>query len=227
MPPDLRPNHAFGPSPEIDSGRMGDLSSSEPLPILFRDPWMVVVNKPAGQMVHPADNPSEGDQVTMKILRDQIGCPVFPIHRLDRPTTGALVFATDQAIAQSLHERFRSHLVTKVYWAVVEGHPKGDAWTCDEPIRKEPHSPSQAAHTDFRVLARLDESLALIEAIPKTGRHHQIRRHLLHAGHPIVGDYRYAGIERSDAWGERLGSGTRMFLHARSLRFAHPIHGEE
>ena len=91
-----------------------------------------------------------------------------------------------------------------------------------------PFAKSRNRHpTDFRVLARLDESLALIEAIPKTGRHHQIRRHLLHAGHPIVGDYRYAGIERSDAWGERLGSGTRMFLHARSLRFTHPFDGNE
>lgn len=193
------------------------MPSDSPLSILFRDDWIVAVDKPAGQLVHPSDSPAEDDLVTMKILRDQMNRRVFPIHRLDRPTSGVLVFATDREVAASLHEVFQKNEVEKVYWAVVEGHPQAESWVCREPIQDRP------AETAFRVLVALAGPLALVEARPKTGRFHQIRRHLLAAGHPIVGDYRYAGIARSDDWGEKLGTGTRMLLQAKSLRFCHPV----
>ena len=186
---------------------------------------MVAVDKPAGQLVHPGQNPEQEDAVTMKILRDQIGQRVHVIHRLDRPTTGVLLFATDREAARSLHLAFEKHNVQKVYWAVVDGHPADECWTCREPIQKENNAVERSAETVFRTLERLQGQLALVEAKPKTGRFHQIRRHLLHAGHPIVGDYRYAGIERCDELGSRLGTGTRMLLQAKSLRFQHPITG--
>ncbi len=196
-----------------------------PLSILFQDEWIVAVDKPAGQLVHPAENPQEGDAVTMKILRDQIGHQVHVIHRLDRPTSGVLIFAIDPVAARRLHAAFEKHEIQKVYWAVVDGHPVRDNWTCREPIKKDEGAVERSAETKFCVLDRLIDQLALVEAKPKTGRFHQIRRHLLHAGHPIVGDYRYAGVDRSDSLGAQLGTGTRMLLQAKSLRFLHPMTG--
>ena len=157
----------------------------------------------------------------MKLLRDQIDRRVYPIHRLDRPTSGVLVFAIDREVAASLHAVFERNEVEKVYWAVVDGHPMAEDWVCHDPIE------DRSAETAFRVLEFLVGPLSLVEARPKTGRFHQIRRHLLAAGHPIVGDYRYAGIERSDEWGAKLGTGTRMLLQAKSLRFRHPITGAD
>lgn len=197
-----------------------------PLSILYRDDRLIAVDKPAGHLVHPADEPSPGDLVTMKILRDQIGQQVHAIHRLDRPTCGVLLFATDKAAAKAASALFESRAVEKTYWAIVDGHPAADRWTTQKALRKTEDAPERSAETRFRVLQRLEGNLALIEAIPRTGRYHQIRRHLLHAGHPIVGDYRYAGRERSDALGERLGTGTRMLLQAKQLTLPHPITGE-
>lgn len=197
-----------------------------PLEILYRDEEIIAVDKPAGQLVHPADHPRPDDEVTMKILRDQIGAPVHALHRLDRPTCGVLLFATDPAIVRKLREAFDRHLVMKRYLAIVIGHPERDHWTCEEPLRKTPEAPLREAFTEFEIKARLENGFSLIEARPKTGRFHQIRRHLLQAGHPIVGDYRYAGIERCDELGARLGTGTRMLLQAKEITFPHPLNGE-
>lgn len=196
---------------------------SSSLRILFRDKWIIAVDKPAGHLVHPADEPADGDLVTMKILRDQIGEQVHVIHRLDRPTSGVLLFSTDRDVARQLHQAFEGHQVAKTYLAVVDGHPARDRWNCEKPLRKDPGAVERRAETEFRVLSRLQNNLTLIEAKPKTGRFHQIRRHLLHENLPIVGDYRYAGIKRCDALAVDLQIGTRMLLQARSLTFVHPV----
>ena len=198
----------------------------DPLTILFRDRWLVAVDKPAGQLVHPAEVPAAEDIVTMKVLRDQLGQPVYAIHRIDRPTSGVLVFATDPAAAKTLSASFEAREVEKVYWAIVDGHPIQARWTCRQPLRKTAEAREREAETSFRVLAELGEGLAHVEAVPRTGRHHQIRRHLQFGGTPIVGDYRYAGIERSDELGARLGTGTRMLLQAKRLQVPHPMSGE-
>ena len=164
----------------------------------------------------------------MKVLRDQIGQKVYAIHRLDRPTSGVLLFATDRDAAQLVHRLFENREVEKTYLAIVHGQPAVDSWTCHQQLRRNPDAPTQPAETNFRVCARLDqEPLALIEAKPTTGRFHQIRQHLLDAGHPIVGDYRYSGIERSEAIGAKLATGTRMLLQAKCLSFQHPITGDD
>lgn len=217
---------------------------SEELNILYQDQWLVAIDKPAGHLVHPADMPAEGDKVAMKILRDQIGERVHTIHRLDRPTSGVLLFALEKQTARKLHKALETHQFEKTYWAVVQGIAPADQWECHEPIQKEEGAPIRDAHTSFRVLtsrsvAALSEltnkaggngvngdTLTLIEAKPHSGRFHQIRRHLLHAGIPIAGDYRYAGMAASDLFGERLGTGTRMLLQAKSLTIDHPISGE-
>ena len=197
------------------------------LQILYQDESIVAVDKPAGQMVIPADEPQESDEVTMKILRDQIGKRVHPIHRLDRPTSGVLIFATDPEVARELHFTFERHEIEKTYWAIIVGRPLAAEWTCTAPIQKKEGAPSREAHTDFKILQHAKAGLTLIEALPKTGRFHQIRRHLLHVGHPIVGDYRYTGVERCDYFGEKLGTGSRMLLQAKSLKLKHPVTAAE
>lgn len=197
-----------------------------PLEILYQDEWIVAVNKPAGQMVHPADIPQEGDLVTMKILRDQIKKQVHTIHRLDRPTCGVLLFGIDIHISKSLHRDFEERRVSKMYHAVVEGEPKKQDWICREAIQKKEGVAWKEAETHFKVIKQVrnkDLSLTLIQAVPHTGRYHQIRKHLLVEGLPIVGDYRYAGIERSNELAELLQTEQRMFLQARSLEFIHPV----
>ncbi|MGJ8672426.1 MAG: RluA family pseudouridine synthase [Rubritalea sp.] len=211
------------------------------LNILYQDEWLVVIDKPAGHLVHPAREPQEGDLVAMKILRDQIGQRVHTIHRLDRPTSGVLLFGLEKKAAHQLHKALEHHDFEKTYWAVVLGVPEQQSWECHEPIQKEDDAPVREAHTSFKVLESFHHpaleqeagalgpsstTLTLIEATPHTGRFHQIRRHLLHAGLPIVGDYRYAGIERSDRLGQLLDTGTRMLLQAKSLKIEHPGTGQ-
>ncbi len=204
--------------------------AKEPLEILYQDDSLVVIHKPAGHMVHPAEEPKEGDLIAMKILRDQIGKLVYSIHRIDRPTAGVLLFGIDREVSKSLHKNLADHAMQKVYWAVVEGEPEQDKWSCHATIQKHEDAPIRDAHTDFRVMKtivhRSGKVISLIEAIPHTGRFHQIRRHLLDAGHPIIGDYRYAGIEECNNNGKHLDTGSRMLLLAKSLRLEHPKTGK-
>ena len=200
------------------------------LKILFQDESLVVIHKPAGHIVHPASTPQQGDLVAMKILRDQIGAQVYSIHRIDRPTAGVLLFGINREVSKSLHQNLADGRIEKVYWAVVEGKPERSVWSCKAPIQKDEDAPIREAHTDFQVLStalhRSGKKISLIKAVPHTGRFHQIRRHLLDAGHPIIGDYRYAGIAASDDNGKLLGTGTRMLLLAKSLTFEHPKTGK-
>ena len=206
---------------------MTNMNTPPPLTILYQDDCIVAVDKPAGQLVIPSDTPQPDDEITMKILRDQLEKQVHPIHRLDRPTSGVLLFATDQNVARALHSAFQQHEVQKIYWAVISGQPEVETWSCHEPLRKNDAAAAKPAETNFRLIEHLDHGLSLIEAEPKSGRFHQIRRHLAHQGYPIVGDYRYAGITQSDHLGSLLNTGTRMLLQSRSLRFQHPITGIE
>lgn len=197
-----------------------------PLAILLEDEWIVAVDKPAGQLVHPAETPHPDDEVTLKLLRDQVGQQLHAIHRLDRPTCGVLLFAKGRTAARALSRAFERHQVSKVYWAVVNGHPAGSPWLCEEPLQKDPASNPQTAVTEFQVLAHLDSKLSLLEARPRTGRYHQIRRHLLHCGHGIVGDYRYLSYQHCEEQREKFDIGTRMLLQSKSLTFPHPISKE-
>ncbi len=204
------------------------------LNILYQDEWMVAVDKPAGWLVHPASDPQEGDLVVMKILRDQIGKRVYTIHRIDRPTTGVLLMGIDREISQALHHALAAHEMSKTYWAVIHGKPSETEWDCTAPIQKEEDKPIREAHTSFRLLETIrsptltnsdltEDRLSLIEATPHTGRFHQIRRHLLHAGHPIIGDYRYGGIDRCNQLGKLLSTESRMLLMAKKLKLTHPV----
>ena len=193
------------------------------LPILFRDEWLVVINKPPGVLVHPSDEPRPDDLVAMKILRDQIEEKIHVLHRLDQPTSGVVIFATDRIAARKIRKAFEKRQVVKKYLAMVHGHPEKEEWSCQTPLKKTPDAPEKPAKTSFRLLRKNEHQLALVEASPHSGRFHQIRRHLLGAGHPIVGDFRYLDEDLCRATGEKLGIGTRMLLQAKSLQFCHPM----
>jgi len=194
--------------------------------VLYQDEYMIAVDKPAGYLVHPADIPKPEDMIAMKIVRDSIGKPVYSIHRLDCPTSGVLLLGIDREVSKELHHAFEARNVQKTYLAVVPNIPKNELWECNEPIQKQAEKPIREANTSFRSLQSilLDKgAYSLIEATPHTGRYHQIRRHLLHAGHPIVGDYRYENVSECDRHGALLGTQTQMLLFAYRLELTHPI----
>jgi tRNA pseudouridine65 synthase len=205
-----------------------------PVSILYQDESLVAIDKPPGMIVHPGREAEGPEWVAMKRVRDLLGRPVHTVHRLDRPTSGVLLFALDLDTCARVQQFFEKRQVEKTYLAVVEGITP-EHWICETPLQRVPEEAAQPAKTTFERLEtvpagsfdRLPElSLSLLKVLPHTGRFHQIRRHLLEAGHPIAGDFRYAGSDRSFEIGEALGTGTRMLLQAKSLLLPHHQTGE-
>ena len=205
-----------------------------PLRILHLDEHLVAIDKPAGMIVHPGRDDDDAEWIAMKRVRDELGQQVYVVHRLDRPTSGVLLFARDKATCALVQQCFELRKVEKTYLAVVDGIAAA-SWCCETPLRKSPEEAALSARTDFERLQVAEAgsfpanprlSLSLVEARPFTGRYHQIRRHLQEEGFPIVGDYRYAGKDRSDELGAILGTGTRMLLQAKALELRHPYTGE-
>ncbi|HEY0783640.1 MAG TPA: pseudouridine synthase, partial [Thermoanaerobaculia bacterium] len=163
------------------------------MPILYQDDALVVVDKPSGLVVHRGWG--QDRVVAMTLVREALGRHVFPVHRLDRGTSGALVFALSPEIARLLQQRFEAGLVEKRYLALVRGVPP-ETGVIDHPIPREPDGPRVPAVTEFHRLATF-ERYALLEVVPKTGRLHQIRRHLKHLSHPLIGDVRYGKGEHN------------------------------
>lgn len=183
------------------------------LEILYRDQWIVAINKPAGMLVHPGADKDSRDPVAMKILRDQLGKKVWVIHRLDQPTSGVVVFSLSDELERFLRIQFERREVEKTYCAVVAGVTP-DEWTMNEPLRKDETEPFREAETRFVRRHTCDE-FSVLHVTPITGRHHQIRKHLAMAGFPIVGDYRYGH-----------GGDCGLMLHAEMLEITHPIANE-
>ena len=203
---------------------------SPTLPVLYRDDALVVVDKPAGMIVHRG---WAQDEVTaLSVLRGMLGHWVYPVHRLDRGTSGALIFALSAEIASVLGESFMEDRVSKRYLALVRGQAPEQA-LIDHAIAKEPGKPKQPAQTRVARLwshplsdeqTGISRNYSWVEAWPLTGRAHQVRRHLKHINHPIIGDVRYGKAEHNRLFRRRLGL-TRMALHAERVSFAHPLHG--
>ncbi|MCW1915638.1 pseudouridine synthase [Luteolibacter sp. GHJ8] len=205
-----------------------------PLRILFLDEHLVAIDKPAGMIVHPGRDEESPEWIAMKRVRDELDQQVYVVHRLDRPTSGVLLFARDRATCAIVQQSFEQRRVQKTYLTVVDGVTP-ERWCCERALQKSQDEPPLSARTDFQRLLVAEAgsfpempnlSLSLLEARPYTGRYHQIRRHLVDDGHPIVGDYRYAGVDRSDELGSLLGTGTRMLLQAKVLEISHPYTGE-
>jgi tRNA pseudouridine65 synthase len=187
------------------------------LTVLYQDDLLVGVDKPSGMAVHRGW--SQERHVVLTVLRDQIGRHLHPVHRLDRGTSGALVMALDPVTARSLQERFEAGEVRKRYLALVRGIPPEEG-VVDSPVPRAPDGPRVPAVTEFRRLGTF-ERYALLEVVPRTGRLHQIRRHLKHISHPVIGDVRYGKGEHNRLFRERFGL-HRLALHALELGFPHP-----
>ncbi len=190
-----------------------------PLRILAQDDELVAVAKPAGLLVHRDDHHPEAPALLQQV-RDQLGRYLYPVHRLDRSTSGIVVFAFDPTVAARL-QRALTTSGTKRYLALVRGHPPA-VWTSDRPLAPAT-GPARSATTHFRRLACYADA-SLVEATLATGRWHQIRLHLAHAGHAVLGDTAHAKARANRRARAALGL-ERLFLHAHALDLAHPETG--
>ncbi len=190
------------------------------LEILHLDAHLVAVNKPAGVLVHRGW--AQDGVPAVQQLRDQLGRFVYPVHRLDRATSGALLFALSSEVARDLQRLFETCAIHKRYLALCRGHDAA-LTQVDHPLAKQPGAEKRPAITDFRLLGQY-ERYGLYEAVPRTGRTHQIRRHLKHASHPLIGDTQYGKGEHNRHFREQFGF-HRLALHCHRLVFEHPRAG--
>ena len=208
------------------------------LHLLWHDAHLVAVYKPPGWLVHRTGLDAGETRFVVQTLRDQLGQHVYPVHRLDKGTCGVLVMALHPQAAHALAQAFEHHKVRKRYLALVRGWAPALA-EVDHALRPDdapPDTAAQPAHTRLQRLARLELPMAsdarfastrasLVLAEPTTGRRHQIRRHLKHLAHPILGDATHGKGPLNRWWAAHLGR-QRLWLHAWSLELPHPVSGE-
>lgn len=209
-----------------------------PLDIVYEDEHLLVVNKPKGMVVHPAAGHYSGTLVNALmhhcgdslsgingVLRPGI------VHRIDMDTSGLLMVAKSDAAHQGLAEQIKEHSFTRIYEAMVVGHPREDSGTIHAPIGRHPHNRkkmtviatnSKEATTHYEVLMRY-AGYSHVRLKLETGRTHQIRVHMAYVGHPVAGDTVY-GAEKQPKICQNLGG---QCLHAKCVGFVHPITGEE
>jgi tRNA pseudouridine65 synthase len=215
------------------------------LPILYHDKHLVAVNKPSGLLVHRSDVDRHETRNAMKSVRDQLGQWVYPVHRLDKATSGALLFALDKETARQLAELFSGGRVCKSYLAVVRGFTREEE-QIDHPLKEkvdkmtdqkaDKDKPGKQAITGYRRLATIEiprpvgrystARYSLVKAAPLTGRTHQIRRHMKHIFHPVVGDTTYGDGRQNDFFRQNFNC-CRLLLHAHSIAFVHPYTGAQ
>lgn len=213
------------------------------LSILYRDDHFLAVNKPAGMLVHRSDLDRHETVFALQLARALTGCRVYPVHRLDRPTSGVLLFALSPETTARAADAFQEGRIRKTYLAIVRGIT-GEEAVIDYPLREIPERfqerggggdvPKEAV-TAFRRLAAAElpfpvgtfptARYSLLEVTPRTGRRHQIRRHLKHVFHPIIGDTTYGDGRHNRLFRSELGCG-RLLLHAAAYSFLHPWSGE-
>lgn len=216
---------------------------AETLPLLYLDDQLAVVVKPAGLLVHRSDLARHETRFALQIVRDQLHQHVWAVHRLDRGTSGVLVFALDAGTARELGRQFEECTVGKRYLALVRGHPP-TAGRIDHPLRRPRDDYEyracagdelpQRAVTSFRRLKTFElpvavdryptSRYALLELSPETGRRHQIRRHLKHLAHPIIGDATYGKGRHNRFFAEQFHC-NRLLLACTALCFHHPADG--
>lgn len=205
------------------------------LPIIYQDAHYIAINKPAGLLVHRSELDPFESEFALQQLRDQIQQPVYPLHRLDKPTSGLLIFALSSEAASALSEQFAKHTITKSYLAIVRGFAP-QTLQIDHPVKaqkdKRVKSKVQQGLTDVITLAQLELAIAndkyeksrysLVELRPQTGRRHQLRYHMKHISHPIIGDPKYGKKVHNEIFKAHFNS-HRLLLTAVELRFFHPF----
>jgi tRNA pseudouridine65 synthase len=212
-----------------------DDSASASLPILYQSTDLVAINKPHGLLVHRSPIASDATEFAVQLLRDQLGQRVYPVHRLDRKTGGVLLFALTESMNSMMQQQFMDGLVHKTYTAIVRGYAP-DTQTIDYPLRNDETGVSQDAVTHLKTLQRTEIPLpfgkhttsrySLVELTPTTGRMHQLRKHMAHILHPIIGDRPHGCNKQNKLFKEHFEMNT-MLLHAQQLAFRHPVSVEE
>jgi len=209
---------------------------TETLPILFQDPHLVAVHKPSGLLVHRSPIDRRETRFALQLLRDQLGVRLYPVHRLDKPTSGILLLALTPEAARCVARAFAAGEVQKRYLAVVRGIPPLTG-CIDHPLDVPDRAGSQPrpARTGFRRLAEVElpvavgrypsSRYALLEAEPFSGRRHQLRRHFKHIFHPIIGDTRY-GEGRHNRFFRESFDCHRLLLAATAITLTHPGSGQ-
>lgn len=214
------------------------------LDILYRDKVLVAINKPAGLLVHRSDIDRHETRFAVQLLRDQIGQRVHPLHRLDKGTSGVLLFALDADTARAAGGQFERNEIDKRYLAVVRGWPP-DAGVIDHPLSRqfddygrklgaENATDALPAVTEYRRLTAVElpeavdryptSRYALVSLTPKSGRQHQLRRHMKHIAHPIIGDATWGKGIHNRFFQQRYGCGW-MLLACTRLELTHPKDG--
>lgn len=203
------------------------------LEIIYQDEYLVAINKPHGLLVHRTRLANDADEFALQLLRDQLERRVFPNHRIDRKTGGVLLFALNEDIHRTMQKAFADKLINKKYLAIVRGFTE-DEGVIDYPLKKE-NGILQEAITQYKTLDRVELDIpfgkhqssryALLEINPLTGRYHQIRKHLDHIHHPIIGDRPHGCNKQNKLFKEKFHLMT-MMLHAKELSFKHPISKE-
>ena len=228
---------------DIKSGTANQITNQ--IEIIYEDEFLVAINKEAGLLVHRSWLDKGETRFAMQLTRDAVGCHVFPVHRLDKPTSGVLLFAKSSAVARSLTEAFTAHKVTKQYLAVVRGY-MSEQGSVDYALSFQPDAiadkfanldkPAQEAVTHWQSLAQIELPFAvskkhetsrysLMRLTPETGRKHQLRRHMRHLFHHIVGDTSHGDGRHNRFFRTQYGC-ARMLLHAQTLALSHPVTGE-
>ena len=218
--------------------------ASPDLEIIYRDEHLIAINKPSGLLVHRSWLDSHATEFAVQKLRDQIGEHVYPAHRLDRPTSGVLLFLLDKSHATNLMEQFAEQQTEKRYLAVVRGHI-GEGFL-DYALKKkldkiaDKHANQdqepQEAQTAYKGLSFCELPIAvrpypqsrysLVEMVPKTGRRHQLRRHMKHLHHPIIGDTTHGDGKHNQMFRDNFES-DRLLLHSSYLAVTHPVTGKK
>ncbi|MEO1263004.1 MAG: pseudouridine synthase [Bacteroidota bacterium] len=203
------------------------------LEIIFQDEYLIAINKPAGLLVHRTPMARDATEFALQLLRDQVGQKVYPAHRLDRKTSGVLVFSFSETIDRQLKSFFSERKTQKVYHAVVRGFSP-DEIIIDHPIKNEKGMVKKAL-THWKTLEQYEIDVPLgkhqtsrysfVEMSPETGRFHQLRKHAAHIYHPIIGDRPHGCNKQNRLWKNRWGM-TRMLLHASKLTIPHPVHNQ-
>lgn len=219
------------------------MDDTSPLEILYRDEHLVAVHKPSGLLTHRTMLDRHETRFALQLVRDQIGQHVYLAHRLDRGTSGVLLFALSPEVARQLGQQFENGSVAKRYLAITRGHPP-ESGEIDHSLSRQrddyewrgeqSSDEAQPALTRFRRLATVELPIqverypssryALVELEPLTGRRHQLRRHLKHIAHPIIGDATH-GKGVHNRFFQAHFSSRRLLLACLAMRLQHPVHG--
>lgn len=202
----------------VTSSQQPQTGLEVPITILYQDESCLVVDKPSGMIVHRGW--ANDDLDLLRVTRDAVGRYLYPIHRLDRGASGAVLFALNAQAARALNHAFANGSIDKRYLALTRGHPP-EHGLIDHPIPRAPGEQRVPAQTEYFRIGTF-QRYALVVALPRTGRLHQIRRHLKHLSCPLIGDVNY-GKGEHNRWFREQYAFDRLALHAAALRFAHPV----